>query len=203
MAVIDKVEAQRLKRGESVGVAATIVCGAVLAAFIVMFSVSIANELSSLRLITLIVCPPLIAAAAGLAALCNIKYGGALEKLIDGYVRDLLIENAPLLHPERKSLSFYFSIGESSASVKVNDYKEEILFDFSVFKKLSPMRKSYVCSSVQHRISNSFIKLVIQGSAEFTDVAFSFYSGKKKKSVYIIRNGEPDKKALLEYYKNK
>lgn len=201
---IDAEKVKKLTRGELIGNIATIFCAVALVYFAIGFAVGWTYELYALKLSTLIVAPVLIVAAAGAAAYCNIKFGNATEKIINDYVRDVLIHNAALIHPERDSLTFFCRLNDDSAEIKVNSYKEKIVFDFSAFGKLSPMRKTTVASAITNRLCVTFCRLVIERGAKYLSVNYTARTEKKNSKVaYIIKNGEPDKKAAKIYYKNK
>lgn len=204
MAEINTQEIKKLKTGELVGSVATAFCGVALIYFIIAFSVGTALDISALRLSALIASPVLIAAGAGAAAFCNIKYGGALDKLMKNYVRDVFIENAALMHPERDSLTFFILAEKDKAEIKVNSYKEKIVFDFTPFGKLSALRRSFAVSAIADKLSQTFCKLAVERGVNFKSVCYTADNGKKQsKQVKIIENGEPEKRALKNYLKNK
>lgn len=204
MTQLDQEKIKKYKRGEFFGAVATVVCGAAFVYFVVCFSVSAAYGINALKLATLISAPVLMAISAGLAAFCNVKFGGGIEKEIDSYVRGVFIENAALMHPERDSLTFYFTFEDNSAVIRVNGYKEKIVFDFSCFGKLSTMRKATIGSSVEKRLCVTFIKLFTERNISFKSVGYVSENGRKKgRQVYIIQNGAPDKNAYKTYLKNR
>lgn len=204
MADINTEEIKKLKTGELIGTIATVFCGIALAYFIIGFSVGTALNIPALRLSTLISAPLLMAAGAGVAAFCNIKFGGALDKLLKDYIRNVFIENAALMHPERDSLTFYMLAERSSAEIKVNNYKEKIVFDFSPFGALSPVRRSFIANAIVDKLSQTFVKLAVERGAKYKAVAYVAASGRKKgRQINIIVNGEPEKRALRNYLKNR
>lgn len=195
---------KKLKRGELAGTVATVFCGVALVYFIIGFSVGTALDIPALRLSTLIAAPLLMAAGAVVAAFCNVKFGGALDKLLKDYVREVFIENAALMHPERDSLTFYILAENSFAEIKVNSYKEKIIFDFSPFGRLSAMRRSFIANAVVDKLSQTFVKLTVERGAKYKSVGYVATSGRKKgKQIFIIVNGEPEKRALKNYLKSR
>lgn len=188
-------------RGERLGDVALIFCGAILVGFIVCFSVAQAMDLASLRLAALIAAPVGLIIAVCFAAYFNLRYGGAIDRAVGEYVRDVFVENAALMHPDRDSLTFYLSLDGTQVNVKVNNFKEVIVFDFSVFGKLSAMRKLTVCSAIENRLNDTFCRLVLERGAKYSSVSYTEQSGKKHREIPIISGGQPDKKAAKAYYK--
>lgn len=204
MVQVNSEKIKKLNRGELIGAIATIFCGVALVYFIIGFSVAVALNLPALKLSTLIAAPVLTAAGAGVAAFCNIKYGGELDKLLKDYIREIFIENAAAMHPERDSLTFYILVEKNTAEITVNGYKEKIVFDFSPFGKLTAMRRSFVATAIVDKLSQTFVKLTVERGAKYKTVGYTATAGRKKgKQVYIIANGEPDKRALKNYLKNR
>lgn len=204
MAQLNGEQIKKLQRGELVGTIATALCGAALAYFIIGFSVAVAYNLYALKLSTVIAAPVLMAACAAVAAYCNLKFGKQLDAIIENYVKDVFIENAAAMHPERNSLTFYCIVRDTDAEIKVNDFKEKIVFDFSTFKKLSLSKKSQVASAITGRLSTTFCRLVTERGFSFDTVSYVARTQKKSgKEVFIIKNGAPDKKALKYYYKHR
>lgn len=203
-AQIDGEKLKKLLKGERIGNAAVIICAILLVYFIVGFCVGTYCDIYALKLSTLIAAPVLAVAAVAVAAYCNVKFGGEIDKTINGYVRDVMIENAKLMHPERDSLTFYCRLLNDGAEISVNNYKEKIIFDFSAFKKLSAMRKSTVAAAITTRLCVTFIKLALNRGASYSSVSYVARADKTNgKRAYIINDGKPDKKALKIYYKNK
>lgn len=198
-------EIKKWKTGELCGTVAAALCGVVLVFFAAAFTAASVLGLETLRLVTLISSPVLLVAGIAVSAFCNIKYGGANERAIRRYIVEEFVENAPSMHPERKSLSFYISADGCTITVTVNGYKEKIEFDFSVFKKLSFSRKAFILGEIETRLTVTFCRLYERGG-DYTDVAFAERDGTRRKSgrtVYIIKDGVPDKKAFKQYLKNK
>ena len=193
---------KKLKRGEAVGVEATVVCGVVLVAFIVCFAVAQTKDIFMLRMISLILFPVLLLLAIGVAAYCNLKFGRELTAIIKNRVKTVLIENAPLMHPDRNTLSFGISVGSDGAEIKVCNFKESIKFDFSDFNKLSPANKSAVTEAIAERLNNTFCRMYDRG-IHYSSVSYYRANENKKpgKAVAIIENGQPDKRAYRAYKK--
>jgi len=206
-AAATKIDGERLKkllRGERIGNIAIILCAVVLVYFIVGFCVGTYCDFYALKLSTLIIAPVLAVLAVAVAAYCNVKFGGEIDGIINSYVRDVMIENAKIMHPERDSLTFYCRLFDDRAEIVVNNYKEKILFDFSAFKKLSPLRKSTVATAITTRLCVTFLKLNLQRGAKYSSVSYTARADKKNgRRAYVINDGQPDKKALKIYYKNK
>ena len=195
---------KKLKLGELIGTIATIFCGAVLIFFVVGISVSLVNDMKDFQTITIVLSAVLMAIGITLSAVCNIKFGGAIDKSIKKYIIDVFVENAEALHPERNSLSFYIAVDGNEMQLTVNGYKEKIVFDFTPLGKLSLMRQAFIASEIEIRLCVTFIRLYLRG-AKYSEVGFAERSGAKKKSKidFIIKDGEPDKKAYKFYLKNK
>lgn len=200
-----KSDIKKWMRGELVGLIATVFCGAVLAYFIICFTIARVQELKTLELVTLITAPVLMTAGAAVAAYCNLKFGGAVDKAVKNYVLDVCLENASLFHPERNSLTFYLGLQENTVELQVNGYKEKIVFDFSEMGKLSLSHKLTVLTAIENRLCITFCRLYERG-ASYTDVSYVERAGSRKKSekaTLIIKDGAPDKYAYKQYLKNK
>lgn len=202
MARLKEEKIKKLKRGEAIGYACAAVCALAIAYFIAGFTLGEAYGLYSLKLSTLICAPVLAAASAFGAAYCNLKFGGALESEVREYVKQTFIGNAALMHPEKTSLNFAISVSESGADVKVNNFKEKILFDFSSFGKLSAVRKSSVYNEIANVLTVTFCRLYDRG-VKLTEVSYSSADKKNGRVNYIILDGTPDKKAYKTYTKLK
>lgn len=194
---------KKLRTGEITGIVATYLCGAVLAFFVIGIAISSVQKLETLQLVTIIVSAVLMAIFATTAAVCSIKFGGALDKAIKKYILDVCVENAAKLHPERQSLSFYIESEGSTAELTVNGYKEKIIFDFTPIGRISFMRRAFIVSEIETRLCVTFCRLYNRG-ATYTDVGFAERKDKKKRKIdFIIKDGTPDKKAYRYYLKNK
>lgn len=196
-------EIKKLKKGELWGLIALSFAGISCVAAIVFFALAIARPDDGFRIYGSILCAPLSIFAA-VAAVCNLKYGRAIDKIIKNYVRDVFIENAALMHPERDSLTFYMLAESNSAEIRVNSYKEKIIFDFLPFGRLSAMRRSFIAAEIVDRLSRTFVKLTVERGAKYKSVAYVAASGRKKgRQINIIVNGEPEKRALKNYLKSR
>lgn len=205
MARLDEERIKKLKTGEKIALAATLFCGAMLAAFIALFVCGEVLKKDALIIAALAGCIPLIVVGAAAGAFFNVKFGGAMDKLIKDYVRDVFIENAALMHPERNSLTFYVFLEGSSLGITVNGYKERILFDLSPFGKLSMGRKLSVLNAIESRLCVTFCRLYDNG-ANYAEVSYTEREGTRrrtKKPVPIIVNGQPDRKSYKIYLKNR
>lgn len=205
MAELNAEKIKKLKRGELVGTVATVFCAVVLVYFAVGFAVARTMEIRALELAVLITAPVLEVAGIVCAALCSYKFGGEIDRLVRQYVLDVCVENAALMHPERDSLSFYIALDETSVTIKVNNFKELITFDFSAFGKLTLTRKINVLTEIENRLRATFCRLYERG-ASYKDVGWAERAGTRRKSgktVYIIQNGVPETKAYKAYLKSK
>ena len=194
---------KKLKRGELAGTLATIFCGIVLIYFAVCFSVASALDLQTLQTVTLITAPILMVAGIAVAAYCNLKFGGALDKAVKKYITQTFVENAALMHPERNSLTFYITVTDKTFELQVNAYRERIVLDFTEYGKISLTRKAAILSEIERTLCATFCRLYERGG-EYTDVSYAFKEGTRRKAgktVYIIKNAEPDKKAFKTYLK--
>ncbi|MDE6001713.1 MAG: hypothetical protein K2G96_05300 [Clostridia bacterium] len=189
---------KKWKRGELCGNIALYVCAAALVYFIAGFAVGRSQNIYALELATEISAPIILTAAAFTAAFCSIFYGGAIDKAVKKYVLQTFVENAELMHPERNSLSFYLSCEDSIIYLQVNGYKEKIAFDFSPLEKLSLMRKVSALSEIENRLCATFCRLYERG-ASYKEISYAERAGTRRKSgktVYVIKDGEPDVKAF-------
>lgn len=193
-------EIKKLKKGELWGLIALSFAGISCVAAIVFFALAIARPDDGFRIYGSILCAPLSIFAA-VAAVCNLKYGRAIDKIIKNYVRDVFIENAALMHPERDSLTYYISNDGWEFSIKANNFKERIIFDFSAFGKLSAIRKSSITTTIIERLEWSYCRLYERGGTYKTVSYAVIKSGKQGKTFNILENGTPDKKAYKDYKK--
>lgn len=204
MAQLDAARIKKLKTGELTGFIATGFCAAVLVYAIVMFSLFMTGR-EELGVVLWSTAPALMALGLSIAAFCNIKFGGEIEKLIKSYILDVCVENAALMHPERNSLTFFIELGDSDVRLTVNGYKEAIVFDFSAFGKLSLTRKMAVMRILTERLCVTFCRLYERG-AKYKSVEYIEKSSSLKKSgkvIHIISDGVPDKKSYKIYLKNR
>ena len=203
MVTFDEEKIAKIKRGEFFGYVCLFVAVAGLVFFAVCYTVASVKDLSTLLLLSYAIPPVLVALGAGGAAFCNIKFSGEADRLIRKYVLDICLENAKAFHPERDSLTFYIELDGCKFLIHANGYKENIVFDFSAFKKLYPMRRSAIGTEICNRITITFCRLYERG-AKYNEVNYILKVGtKKSKAVPIITEGTPDKKSFKIYLKNK
>lgn len=203
MADLDRDKIKKLKRGEAVGYVFAAVCIAAVIYFIVCFSIAQVKDLYSLRLAVLISAPIILLLGASVSAYCNLVYGRELDRQISKYIREVFIENAAAMHPERNSLTFHFLFEDSTLEMKTNGYTEKVIFDFSPFGKLSALKISSITSECINRLTTTFCRLFDRG-AGYIEVGYVFdRNGKKGKECKIISGGIPDGKAYKDYIKTK
>lgn len=205
MTQLDRDKIKKLRTGEILGTAALVFCGAVLIYFVVMFALTWGRDYGVLNIIMWSTAPALMAAGIVAAAFCNIKYGGDMERVLTAYIVDVFVENAALMHPEKSSLSFTVTLLADSVEVSVNNYKDKISFDFSVFGKLSASRKMTVARIITDRLGATFCRLCERG-VSFTSVEYREYDAKRNKAgklISVIKDGVPENKILKRYLKNK
>lgn len=201
MADLNTEEIKKLKAREKIGVIALVGCVAVCACFIAIYIFASIKDLPGLKLAYLIWSPIALAILAGIAAFYNLKYGKRIDRIIRNYVRDVFIENAALMHPERDSLTYYISSEGGQYFVKANNFKERIIFDFSAFGKLSLARKATITTAIVDRLGITFCRLMERGG-KYDSVSYRVIKdGKQGKIIAIIENGAPDKKAYKSYLK--
>lgn len=200
---MDAKKLKKLKFGERVGVAATIACFVVTAAFIALFSVALATKNDTLKILSVTLLPALLLISVAVSAVCNLKFTAKKEEIIGSYVRDVLIQNAAALHPERDSLTFYILVSSDRAELKANGYKEKVIFDLSPLGKLTAAGKSGVATILSRTLANTFCRLYERG-ASYKSVEYVLMSeNKQRKPVPVIVGGAPDKKSYKEYLKGK
>ena len=203
MANLNTEEIKKLKKGELFGLIAAVGAGIACAALIVLFAVAIALSENDLRIYACSICIPVIGVCSLITAICNLKYGRALDRIIKNCVQEVLIENASLMHPERDSLTYYISNEGNEFFIKTNNFKEIITFDFSAFGKLSLSRKATITTSIIERLGATFCKLSERGG-KYKNISYcAVKDGKQCKTINIIENGTPDKKAYKNYLKQK
>ncbi len=203
MVSLDEEKIKDIKRGERYGLLfiAAAVAGVIF--FAVCYPIARAFDMRSLLTVSCAVAPVLIAAGSAGSAFCNLRYGGAADKTIRQYVIDTCLENPQAMHPERDSLTFYIAVDGCKFHMSANGYKEKLIFDFSAFKKLSPVRRGAIAEEIGNRIIISFCRLYERG-AKYKSVGFVIENGSKKsKAVPVITDGVPDKKSFKIYLKNK
>lgn len=203
MAQLDNQKLKKLLRGEIVGALATYFCGVIFIYFVVLFALSWARGDKQLEILMWATAPALMAIGLAVAAFCNVRYGRAIERLINKYVVQVFVENAALMHPEKDSLTFYLSLSGKTVEVTVNGYKEKIIFDFSVFKRLSAMRKLTVLKIVADRLAATFCRLYERGGTYKWVEYRRVDKNNSGKTVKIIANGVPDKRIMKNYLKNR
>lgn len=201
MPILNTEEIKKLKKGELYGLIAAVFAGIACASLIVLFAVAIARANGDLRLYACGICIPVISVCSIIIAICNLKYGRALDRIIKKYVQDVFVENAALMHPERDSLTYYISNEGNEFSVKANNFKELITFDFSAFGKLSLTRKAAISTAIIERLGATFCRLIERGGKYKTVSYCAVKDGKQGKTVNIIENGTPEKRAYKNYLK--
>ncbi len=200
MANLNTEEIKKLKKGELCGLIALICAGISCVALIVLFAIAIAKADNDLRVYASLTCLP-VGVFSLAAAICNLKFGKTLDRLIKNYVQEVFIENAALMHPEKDGLTYYISYDGSEFFVKANNFKEQVVFDFSSFGKLSAAKKSNIFNAIVERLEATFCKLAERGG-KYKSVAYcAIKGGKQSKAVSIIENGTPDKKTYKNYLK--
>ena len=202
MVTLDEKKIAEIKRGELVGYLFLALACAGAVFFAVCYPVARVKDLPILLTLSHVLAPVLIAVGAVGGALCNVKYGGSADRLIRQYVLDICLENARVMHPERESLTFHIELDGCKFLMHANGYKENIVFDFSPFKRLSLSRRANIATEICNRLTITFCKLYERG-AKYKDVNYIFYHGSKNKAVPIITDGKPDKKSFKIYLKNK
>ena len=200
MANLNTEEIKKLKKGEVCGLIATCAAGITLVALGVLLIIAAVRENSDLRLCAALLCLP-TGLFSLIAAICNLKYGKSLDGIIKNYVRDVFVENAELMHPERDSLTYYISNDGNKFFVKANNFKEMITFDFSAFGKLSIVKKAAISTVIIERLGATFCRLMERGGKYKTVSYCVTKDGKQGKTVSIIENGTPDKKIYKSYLK--
>ncbi len=201
MAIINTEEVKKLKKGELWGLIAAVFAGIACVALIVLFAIAIARSDSDLRLYATGICIPVISVCSIIIAICDLKYGKPLVRIIKNYVQEVFIENAALMHPERDTLFYFISNEGNEFFVKTNNFKELITFDFSAFGKLSLTRKATIASAIIDRLGATFCRLMERGGKYKTVSYCAVKDGKQGKTINIIENGTPDKKIYKNYLK--
>lgn len=203
MVNLDEKKISVIKRGDLIGYICLAAAAAGVIFFAVCFPIARVKDLHTLLLLTYILSSVLVALGAAGAAACNLTYGASGDKLIRQYVLDTCLENPQAMHPERDSLTFYIEIDGCKFSMHANGYKENLVFDFSAFKRLSLVRSAAIATEIGTRLIITFCRLYERG-AKYKDVNYTVKSkSKKNKPVPIITDGVPDKKSFRIYLKNK
>ena len=203
MVNLDEKKIADIERGGILNILCLSLAAVGLVFFAVCYPVARVNDLSALLLLSYILSPVLVGLGAAGGALCSFKYGGAADKLIRQYVLDICLENPKALHPERDSLTFCIELEDKVFSIRANGYNEKLKFDFSAFKRLSPMRKTDIFNEICNRLIVSFCRLYDRG-AKYREVNYNVkYGRRKSKVIPIITDGTPDKKSYKIYLKNK
>lgn len=171
-------EIKKLKKRELIGLIALIGCIVASVCFIVLFIIATVRGDNNLKIATLIWYPFAIAILSLIAAIYNLKFGKALERITKNYIQDVFVENATLMRPERDSLTYYISGDGERFYVKVNNFKEEIIFDFSAFGKISAVKRANIYSAIIDRLGATFCRLYERGGKYKTVT----YAVKKAKS---------------------
>lgn len=196
-------EIKKLKKGELIGLIALIFAGVACAGFILVFVIATALRDGDMRLYGSCICLPVIGVFSLVAAICNLKYGKALDRIINNYIRDVFIENAALMHPERDSLTYFVSYEGCKFFVKANNFKEKIVLDFSAFGKFSASRKAGIFSAILERLGATYCRLYERGG-KYRSVSYTVIkNGKQGKLIPVIENGTPDKRIYKNYRKSK
>lgn len=198
MAQLDSEKLKKLQKGEALGTVAVCFCFAAFVYFIVMFALSWAKDSQLLTTVFWSTAPALLVITVGAAAFCNIRYNRGIEKLITKYVLQVFVENATLMHPEKDSLTFNISVVGKTVEVGVNAYREKIVFDFTVFKRFSAIRQMTVLKIIADKLAATFLRLYLRG-ASYQSVEYR----QKNKTVKVIAGGQPDKKLMKNYLKNR
>ena len=203
MVALDEKKIADIKRGELIGYLSLLIAIAGVIFFAVCYPVARVKDLSSLLLLSYILAPVLIALGSIGGALCNVKYSANADKLIRQYILDICLENPQAIHPERDSLTFRIELEGCKFLMHANGYKENLVFDFSAFKRLWPMRRASIATEICNRLIISFCRLYERG-AKYKEVNYIIQYGRKKsKTVPILTDGVPDKRSFKIYLKNK
>ena len=205
MAQFDSEKIKKYKKGELWGNIALIFCAAVLVYFIVVFTLSWVQNNAVLQTVVWVTAAPLMVIGVSVAAYCNLKFGNGITEMIKKYVTEVFIENASAMHPDKSSLSFFIEISDTCVIISVNGFKEKIIFDFSVFGRFTLARKSAAVTIISDKLTATFCKLYERGTT-YKSVDYREKAGTSRKSgktVPIIVNGVPDKRAMKSYIKNR
>lgn len=202
MVTLDEVKTAKVKRGK---IAETVFLAAACAGlifFAAAYPVTRAKNLHNFTVAVCILSAVLVGAGAAGAAACDLKYGRLSDRIIRHYIIGVCLEKPELLHPERDSLTFTICSEGLTFTLGANGYKEKLIFDFSPFKRLSPMKKSAIADEIGLRLIVTFCTLYGRGG-QYKDVAYRYEGAKKGKGVPVIVGGTPDKKSYKLYLKNR
>lgn len=203
MANLDRDKIAKIKQGEILGWVCLAAAGAGVIFFAVCYPIARVEDIYSLLLLSYILSPILVGGGAIGSALCNFTFGASEDRLINKYVVDTCLENPQAMHPERTSLTFFIDMDGSAFTMHANGYSDKLVFDFSPFGKLTPMRKSTIANAICVKLTETFCRLYDRG-AKYSDVGYMLSYGRKKtKNIPIISNGVPDKKSYKIYLKTK
>ena len=192
---------KKLLVGERAGIALNAFCGTLLILSVNLFSVDAATDNADLKIAALSVCPVTMALAIGAFVNGYFTFGKAKDRFLKEMVRDIFIENAATLRPDRSSLTYYVTIENNKAYIKTNDYKELVTFDFTPLGKNAVSRPE-IAALITHTLTVTFCRLYDRG-AKYTDVNYRIVLKEKtKKPVTLIADGKPDKTAYKYYLKN-
>lgn len=192
---------KKLLTGQRAGIALNAFCGTVLILSVILFSVGAATDNADLKIAALSVCPVTMALAIGSSTYCYFTFGRAKDRFLKEKVRDIFIENAAALRPDRSSLTYYVTVENNKAYIKTNDYKERVTFDFTPLGK-NAVSRSEIAALLTHTLTVTFCRLYDRG-AKYTDVNYRIVLREKTKNpVTLIADGKPDKTAYKYYLKN-
>lgn len=202
MITLDEKKIKSIKLGELFGYLFIAVAGAGMIFFVVCYTIAKVKNASALLTLTYILAPMICSTGTLIAAILNLKYGRMADRMIKKYILDICLENPKAMHPERDSLTFYIEQDGCTFLMHANGYKDNLVFDFSAFRRLTFSRRAAIATEISNRIIVSFCKLYERG-ATYKDVSYIFKKGSSDKAVPIIAGGVPDKKSFKIYLKNK
>lgn len=190
---------KKLKKIEYILIGAYIVCGAAMLLFVIGYAYARAVSNKTLQTVFLTLCPILVVVGSTLAAFLTYKWSSKTAKQIKMFILQVFVENAHLMHPDKKSLTFDISIDSTTATLGVNGYKEKIVFDFSPLGKLSIKEKNLVLENIQTRLIVAFCRLSDSHRTTYADIDYTL----NNKKIQILTNSTPTPKAYRIYTKNK
>lgn len=189
---------RKFKKLEFISVLLYIFCAGVTLFFVIAYLCARRYDVKTLQLICLILCPVLCTIGTFASAILSYAVMSKFTKEIKRFVLEVFVENAHLMHPDKKSLSFDISFNDAIVEIGVNGYKEKIIFDLSPLKKLSFTQKRIILSEIQTMLIVAFCRLV-DGGSTYADVDYAI----NKRKVKIITGGLADKRAYRVYLKNR